>query len=267
MPLVTPLSAGCRGKCVIDSLRARFSAWVSDRFDIDKIKHTFSKREQISSSAYHKHLALMQTVFRAYSTSCYTGRGLAGHLRRVRMGNVYNKMRLFTPIRSKTTTLRRCGHHHSAQQGRCSPAHRGDESAGNGSHRNHSSGPERVRLLNHILVKRSFRMITLKQILSQICPGDWFMSLDLKDAYFHIQIAPDHRRFLRFAFEGVGGISIQGPHVWAVLGSRHFYAMHGCSSLSSATDGNPHPQLQYFSSISSIRIPLKGNCSIPFRII
>ncbi len=46
-------------------------------------------------------------------------------------------------------------------------------------------------------------MITLKQILSQIRPGDWFMSLDLKDAYFHIQVAPHHRRFLRFAFEGM----------------------------------------------------------------
>ncbi|KAL0192436.1 hypothetical protein M9458_010732, partial [Cirrhinus mrigala] len=33
--------------------------------------------------------------------------------------------------------------------------------------------------------------------------GDWFLSLGLKDAYFHIQIAPHHRRFLRFAFEGV----------------------------------------------------------------
>ncbi len=32
-------------------------------------------------------------------------------------------------------------------------------------------------------------------------PGDWFASVDLKDAYFHIQIAPHHRRFLRFAFE------------------------------------------------------------------
>ncbi len=39
-------------------------------------------------------------------------------------------------------------------------------------------------------MKRSFRMITLKQILPQICPGDWLMSLDLKDAYFHIQVAP-----------------------------------------------------------------------------
>ncbi len=44
-------------------------------------------------------------------------------------------------------------------------------------------------------------MITLKQILAQIRPGDWFASVDLKDAYFHIQIAPHHRRFLRFAFE------------------------------------------------------------------
>ncbi|KAL0164048.1 hypothetical protein M9458_039801, partial [Cirrhinus mrigala] len=60
-----------------------------------------------------------------------------------------------------------------------------------------------LRLLNRALMKRPFKMITLKQILSHIRPGDWFFSLDLKDAYFHIQIAPHHRRFLRFAFEGV----------------------------------------------------------------
>ncbi len=60
-----------------------------------------------------------------------------------------------------------------------------------------------LRFLSYALMKRSFRMITLKQTLPQICPGDWFMSLDLKDAYFHIQVAPRHRQFLRFAFEGV----------------------------------------------------------------
>ncbi len=38
-------------------------------------------------------------------------------------------------------------------------------------------------------------------------------------------------------------ISIQGPAVWAVPGSPHFYTMHGCGSLPSATDGNPHTQL------------------------
>ncbi len=45
-------------------------------------------------------------------------------------------------------------------------------------------------------------MITLKQILAQIRPRDWFSSVDLKDAYFHIQITPHHRCFLRFSFEG-----------------------------------------------------------------
>ncbi|KAL0183542.1 hypothetical protein M9458_019238, partial [Cirrhinus mrigala] len=60
-----------------------------------------------------------------------------------------------------------------------------------------------LRLLNRALMKRPFKMITLKQILSHISPGDWFFSLDLKDAYFHIQIALHHRRFLRFTFEGV----------------------------------------------------------------
>ncbi len=59
-----------------------------------------------------------------------------------------------------------------------------------------------LRPINRALGKRPFRMLTLKQILAQIRPGEWFASVDLKDAYFHIQIAPHHRRFLRFAFEG-----------------------------------------------------------------
>ncbi|KAI2656961.1 Transposon Ty3-G Gag-Pol polyprotein [Labeo rohita] len=60
-----------------------------------------------------------------------------------------------------------------------------------------------LRRLNQALMRRPFKMLTLKQILLHVRSGDWFLSLDLKDAYFHIQIAPHHRRFLRFAFEGV----------------------------------------------------------------
>ncbi len=89
-----------------------------------------------------------------------------------------------------------------------------------------------LRRLNHTLMRRPFRMITLKQILSQIRTGDWFCSLDLKDAYFHIQIATHHRRFLRFAFEGV---DVSGP--------PYFYEVHGRGSFPSETDGNPHSQL------------------------
>ncbi len=79
----------------------------------------------------------MQPVCTAVSTPCHADRGLAGHPRCVNVHNDYGKMRLYTPIHSKTTALL------------------------------------------HL------------------------MSLDLKDAYFHIQVAPHHRWFLRYAFEGV----------------------------------------------------------------
>ncbi len=47
-----------------------------------------------------------------------------------------------------------------------------------------------------------FKMLTMKTIMSQIQGGDWFVTIDLKDAYFHIQVVQWHRRFLRFAFGG-----------------------------------------------------------------
>lgn len=31
---------------------------------------------------------------------------------------------------------------------------------------------------------------------------DWFVTIDLKDAYFHESILPQHRKFLKFAFGG-----------------------------------------------------------------
>ncbi len=133
---------------VIGSPWAHSSARASNRCDSGQNKtHTFKKREQISSSAYHKRPALMQPFFRAVSTSCHMGRGLAGHPRCVRVGNGYDKMRLYTPIRTKTTALPWCARHHSAQQGCSSPLRRGDQPAGKRSHRNCTSGPEQVRLL------------------------------------------------------------------------------------------------------------------------
>ncbi len=56
--------------------------------------------------------------------------------------------------------------------------------------------------LNLALRMSKFKMLTIKSILSQIQPRDWFVTINLKDAYFHIQIVKKHRKFLRFAFEG-----------------------------------------------------------------
>lgn len=47
-----------------------------------------------------------------------------------------------------------------------------------------------------------FKMLTIKTIVSQIQSENWFVTITLKDAYFHIEILPQHTKFLRFAFEG-----------------------------------------------------------------
>ncbi len=192
------------------------------------------------------------------------GRGLAGHPRCVRVDNGYDKTRLFTPIRSKTTTLPRCGRHHSAQRGRSSSARRGDESAGTGSHRSCSSNPERVRLLQPLLPHPQKSWWPATYFRSQTPESRPDKKVDQDD---HIEtdplantprglvhVAGSERRILshpgsppsQTIFEiriRGGGILIQGPPVWAVPGSPHFYVMYGSGSLPSVTDGNSHPQL------------------------
>ncbi len=59
-----------------------------------------------------------------------------------------------------------------------------------------------LRHLNFSLYKWKFKMLMMKTIMSQIQGGDWFVTIDLKDAYFHIQVIQRHRKFLRFAFGG-----------------------------------------------------------------
>ncbi|XP_029965627.1 uncharacterized protein LOC115401518 [Salarias fasciatus] len=59
-----------------------------------------------------------------------------------------------------------------------------------------------LRFLNLHLRKYKFKMLTHKVLFRSIRPGDWFTSVDLQDAYFHISIYPAHRKYLRFAFKG-----------------------------------------------------------------
>ncbi len=45
-------------------------------------------------------------------------------------------------------------------------------------------------------------MFTIPTIVSQIRSEDWFVTVDLNDAYFLVFIIPSHRKFLRFTFGG-----------------------------------------------------------------
>ncbi len=71
-----------------------------------------------------------------------------------------------------------------------------------------------LRRLNFSLYKGKFKMLTMKTIMSQIQGGDWFVTIDLKDAYFHIQVVQRHRRFLRFALEGRLTNTRSCPSAW-----------------------------------------------------
>ncbi|KAI2645466.1 Transposon Ty3-G Gag-Pol polyprotein [Labeo rohita] len=59
-----------------------------------------------------------------------------------------------------------------------------------------------LHLLNRSVKRLKFKMLTIEQVVSQIRSEDLFVTIDLKDAYFHVSILPHHRKFLRFAFRG-----------------------------------------------------------------
>ncbi len=84
-----------------------------------------------------------------------------------------------------------------------------------------------LRRLNFSLYKGKFKMLTMKTIMSQIQGGNWFVTIDLKDAYFHIQVVQRHQEVpsIRLWREG---LPIQGPSLRSGLGAKNIHKMHGC---------------------------------------
>ena len=59
-----------------------------------------------------------------------------------------------------------------------------------------------LKALNRTIDIPSFSMETPESIRALMRPGDWAVSIDLSDAYFHIPIRPRFRRFLTFCHRG-----------------------------------------------------------------
>ena len=59
-----------------------------------------------------------------------------------------------------------------------------------------------LKHFNNYVTYRHFKMDTLSTITQLMSPQCFMASLDLKDAYYSIPIAPQHRKFLRFEFTG-----------------------------------------------------------------
>ncbi len=59
-----------------------------------------------------------------------------------------------------------------------------------------------LRQLNQFVKVLHFHMLHTADVLQVVSERDWFTSINLKDAYFPVPVAPQYRQFLRFAFEG-----------------------------------------------------------------
>ncbi len=166
--------------------------------------NTFSKREQTCFSAYHKHLSLYSQSlerFQPLSTWPEAWQAIPGVLEwvmaTIRRGYTLQFTQRPPHFRGVLATTVR------SEDAQVLCACRGDESAGKRSHINRSSSPERVRILQSLLPRPQKRWWPATYSGSQTpesSPGKkvvqddhWFMSLDLKDAYFHIQVVPHHR--------------------------------------------------------------------------
>ena len=59
-----------------------------------------------------------------------------------------------------------------------------------------------LKALKQFLKPKHFKMESAESIRATLLPGMWTYGIDLKEAYFHIPIHPESRRFLRVFFRG-----------------------------------------------------------------
>ncbi|KAI2661423.1 Transposon Ty3-G Gag-Pol polyprotein [Labeo rohita] len=85
-----------------------------------------------------------------------------------------------------------------------------------------------LRLLNRSVMRLKFRMLTVRQVVSQIRSEDWFVTIDLKDAYFHHS---PPRTFTKCVDAALAPLRLQGIRIlnyiddWLILAQSEMVAV------------------------------------------
>ena len=75
--------------------------------------------------------------------------------------------------------------------------------------RTKSSNPQKIRViinlkkLNRFIKYEHFKMEHLDSVTDLVMKNDWFISIDLADAYFSVPIAQECRKYLKFKWSGI----------------------------------------------------------------
>ena len=59
-----------------------------------------------------------------------------------------------------------------------------------------------LKPLNQFIKKEHFKMEGMMTVKELVLKQDWFCTMDLKDVYLSVAIRRDHRKYLRFIWEG-----------------------------------------------------------------
>lgn len=78
-----------------------------------------------------------------------------------------------------------------------------------------------LKRLNEYIMAPHFKLENWKTVVRLLSPGDFLASIDIQDAYLHLPIRPEDRKFLRLFSRPA--FSVQGSTVRSRISTLHFY--------------------------------------------
>ena len=108
---------------------------------------------------------------------------------------------------------------------------------------------------------RIFVVETPSSSCDAIHPDDWAISIDLRDADFHLLIHPRDRKFLQFVLARQG-VAVQGPSLWP--SSRPLGFHQGSQGPLHVRKGTWHPPQGLSGRLASVSLfsdPVLSSCS------